>query len=94
MRLPGEERAAGRIATPVGDETGKQQTALSRKPVDPGYGLLGRMALPFLGSLLAILILTGIELRRIFSAARALIERDRQLQLLVWQSEGEGGAPD
>jgi sensor domain CHASE-containing protein len=93
VRLPGEKLAKGRIEIPVRDEAGKVQTALSWRPLDPGYGLLRRMALPFLGTLLVIILFTAIELRRIFRAARVLIERDRMTQLLVWQSEREIPAP-
>ena len=86
VRLPSQPARPGRIEIPVHDDTGVLQTWLTWQPLDPGYGMLHRMALPFFGGMLFVLIVAAFELRRIFRAARDLIERDELAQLVNWPS--------
>lgn len=77
IRLPSQPARAGHLEIPVSDEKGKIQAYLAWTPLDPGYGMLHLMALPVLLGMLLLVAIAAIELRRIFRAARQLIECER-----------------
>jgi len=75
VRLPTQPAVQGRIEVPVTDEKGKLQAYLAWTPLDPGYGMLHAMAKMVLLGLLPLIGLAAIELRRIFQAARRLLDQ-------------------
>jgi sensor domain CHASE-containing protein len=86
MRFPGQAAQAGRIEVPVRDNAGTTQAWLTWQPLDPGYGMLHRMALPFSGALLVLLAIAAFQLRRIFRAARDLIAETEMPELFFWDA--------
>jgi hypothetical protein len=80
VSMPAQPALPERVEVPVMDEKGKLQAYMAWTPLDPGCGMLHRMAnMVLLGllPLLPLLAIAAIELRRIFQAARWLIERER-----------------
>ncbi|MDO7844319.1 CHASE4 domain-containing protein [Sphingomonas immobilis] len=70
----GKPVAAGEIAIPAIDEHGRTIATFTWHPLDPGYLMLRRMALPLS---LVCLVLTGlafVQLRKIHAAARQLLD--------------------
>ncbi len=89
VRTPAQRAQAGRIEVPVKDEKGTVQAYLAWTPLEPGYGMLNRMATMLLLGMLPLLAIAAIELRRIFRAARKLIERERLNAALALHAMGE-----
>lgn len=77
VRLPAQPAVSGRIEVPVTDEMGKLQAYLTWTPLDPGYGMLQSMAKMVLLGLLPLIGLAALELRRIFRAAKRLLNQGR-----------------
>ena len=90
VRTPGQQALTGRVEVPVKDEKGVTQAYLAWTPLEPGYGMLNRMARMLLLGMLPLLAIAAIELRRIFGAARKLIERERLMEALALHEIGGG----
>lgn len=85
IRLPSEPRDMSKLEIATRDEKGRIQAYLTWVPLNPGYGILHSMALPLLLALAVLLTMAGFQLRRVFMAARSLIEHEQFSHALAYR---------
>ncbi len=90
IRLPSQTPTPGMAEIPAKDESGKTLAYLTWKPLNPGYAMLRQMLPPIVAACVLLLAIAFFQLKRIFTAATGLIEREAFVRDIAFQDTATG----